>query len=144
MQRLAGKIYYTPRKALNLCTGVSAVNEPLKRGIPRFQVNVEGMQYRAEVRGEEGLKEIAVFLKEMGYSTPKDFGQSRDLKEFLNRVKVKTRSIEIRVPETAHTGVQRHSFQYRDTFGSFNNAMCSALSTLMHFKQLIDIIDETN
>lgn len=142
MITLEEKMYYTPRKSYRLCVGVSTRNETLSRGMPLFQVNYEGLKFTAGLRGAEGLMEIAASLKEHGYRVPKGFGQTKELKEILTRVKLRARSIEIRVPQTEYTPDQRHSFQYRDSFGSFNNAMYSALSTLHHFNVLIDALND--
>ena len=146
------KYFYTPKTIYTVCTGISASSESIQPEGPLFFYQVDGRKVASaiNVRGVAGLELVLDRVRSKGHVLPKGVGESQPFD--LKYIKTFKRHVELRLPGTIKMGNPRLTFQFHDSFGSFNSAVRSALRTLEVYEivrggletemKLLDELDE--
>lgn len=122
--------FYTPHRTYHTSVGVTCATDSLSAGEPVFYYFDQTASYRppGKPRGKAALDVIGEWLVDNGYELPSGFGEVEPAKH--RTIKIKREVIALRPPNTLRRGHPHLSFQYKDSFGSFNRAMQSAYRAL--------------
>lgn len=142
MELTANK-FYTPLRTYHTSSGITCQSDPLSAGEPIFYYYDQTASFRppGQPRGKVALDAIGEWLVDKGYELPIGFGEVDPPKH--RAIKIKREVISLRPPNTLRRGHPRLSFQYKDTFGSFNRAMHSAYRALKLHEAIMSDLSTT-
>ncbi|WP_299194717.1 hypothetical protein [uncultured Amphritea sp.] len=125
--QLAPARYYTPTGVLNVCSGFATVSKRLKEQT-RFRVLVGKQRYTSSLTGSDGLEELKNLLLADGLKLPSLFGKIEPLA--LPNITISESSVIAKIAQTQEIPETRLTFQYRDSYGSFNRAVKNAQTAI--------------
>lgn len=119
--------YYTPAGMISVCVGFNPVSRSLDAET-RFRVSAGEKLFISSITGSEGLQELKGMLEADGYKLPADFGDVRPMA--IPNIKISDRSVIANLPKALEIPQTRLTFQYRNSYGSFNRAVKNALTAI--------------